>query len=73
MTDRERASEARRRYQRERRKARTPEQIAKDRAYKKAWDKANREKIKAYNEKYWLKKAQEYEAQGQAENEGTPV
>lgn len=32
------------------------------RAYKRAWNKANPDKVRQYNEKYWNKKAAETEA-----------
>lgn len=32
------------------------------RAYKRAWNRANRDKVKAAQERYWEKKAQEYSA-----------
>lgn len=56
----EAAKEARRLYQREYLK-KHPEQIEKNKAYRREWGKKpeNKEKIKKYVENYWERKAQE--------------
>jgi len=37
------------------------------RAYKREWNHKNRDKVKAAQDRYWLKKAQQAEATGKAE------
>ena len=39
------------------------------RAYKRAWSKANPEKVKGYQEKYWSKRAEQESAGAQAAKE----
>lgn len=41
----------------------TPEAREAMRAYQRRWRKANPDKVKAANERYWLKKAQELQRQ----------
>lgn len=55
----EAAKAARREMSRRRHEAMTEEQKAKKRAYHTQWQRDNRDKVEAYNERYWSKKAQE--------------
>ena len=58
----EEARAARREYDKQRRAARTPEQVEADRTYHREWQRRNPEKTAASRERYWKKKGEELKA-----------
>ena len=64
------AKQLRRAYYKDLRRTRpkvlTPEQREKRRAYKRAWDRANPDKVRAAQIRYWNKKAESKKAIGEA-------